>query len=246
MRTKSLVLALALIVPGVASAQGRSGRPVTLEIVGNGWADVKPGKVTLEVGYIGKGKTEAEAKRDSAVLLTKVEGALQTQGLSAAAISNAEADSLSKLRAEQMQNEDADSASDAAPTVTDPQARLLTFRTTAQAEAVKDKLRAMDFEIGTLRAEPDMVEVNVADKQVKAMALRNARADAEIYAKDMGLRVARVVRISETGNGPLTPAVQNKIELAMSQGPQAVFRSFKRADGATHVEKALVVTFELQ
>ncbi|WP_313534477.1 SIMPL domain-containing protein [Sphingomonas sp.] len=244
MRTKTLVLALALIAPGVASAQRR--QPVTLEIVGNGWADVKPGKVTLEVGYIGKGKTEAEAKRESAVLLAKIEGVLQSQGLSAAAISNGEVDSLSKLRAEQMQNDDADSASDAAPTVTDAQARLLTLRTTAHAEAVKDKLRELDFEIGTLRAEPDMAEVNAADKQVKAMALRNARADAEIYAKEMGLRVARVVRISETGNGPLTPAVQNKIKLAMSQGPQAVFRSFKRADGATHVEKALVVTFELQ
>jgi uncharacterized protein len=244
MRTKSFVLALALIAPGVASAQGR--QPVTLEIVGNGWADVKPSKVTLEVSYIGKGKTEAEAKRDSAVLLAKIEGVLQTQGLPAAAIGDAPVDSLTKAQIEQMQSEDADSASDAAPVVSDPQARLLTFGTTAQADAVRDQLLVNDYKIGTLRAEPDMAEVNAADKQVKAMALRNARADAEIYAKEMGLRVARVVRISETGNGPLTPAVQNKIELAMSQGPQAVFRSFKRADGATHVEKALVVTFELQ
>ncbi|MET3723310.1 SIMPL domain-containing protein [Sphingomonas trueperi] len=244
MRTKSFVLALALIAPGVASAQGR--QPVTLEIVGNGWADVKPSKVTLEVSYIGKGKTEAEAKRDSAVLLAKIEGVLQTQGLPAAAIGDAPVDSSTKAQIEQMQSEDADSASDAAPVVTDPHARLLTFRTTAQADAVRDQLLVNDYKIGTLRAEPDMAEVNAADKQVKAMALRNARADAEIYAKEMGLRVARVVRISETGNGPLTPAVQNKIELAMSQGPQAVFRSFKRADGATHVEKALVVTFELQ
>ncbi|MET3709643.1 uncharacterized protein YggE [Sphingomonas trueperi] len=244
MRTKRLVLALALIAPGVASAQGR--QPVTLEIVGNGWTDVKPGKVTLEVGYIGKGKTEAEAKRDSAALLAKIEETLKAQGLSAAAIGDAPIDSLAKAQAEQMQSEDADSASDAAPIVTDPQARLLTFRTTAQADAVRDQLLVNDYKIGTQRAEPDIAEVNAADKQVKAMALRNARADAEIYAKEMGLRVARVVRISETGNGPLTPAVQNKIELAMSQGPQAVFRSFKRADGATHVEKALVVTFELQ
>jgi uncharacterized protein YggE len=244
MRTKTLVLALALIAPGVASAQGR--QPVTLEIVGNGWADVKPGKVTLEVGYIGKGKTEAEAKRDSAALLAKIEETLKAQGLSAAAIGDAPVDILAKAQAEQMQTEDADSASDAAPIVTDPQARLLTFRTTAQADAVRDQLLVNDYKVGTQRAEPDIAEVNAADKQVKAMALRNARADAEIYAKEMGLRVARVVRISETGNGPLTPAVQNKIELAMSQGPQAVFRSFKRADGATRVEKALVVTFELQ
>jgi len=244
MRTKSFVLALALIAPGVASAQGR--QPVTLEIVGNGWTDVKPGKVTLEVGYIGKGKTEAEAKRDSAALLAKIEETLKAQGLSAAAIGDAPVDILAKAQAEQMQTEDADSASDAAPIVTDPQARLLTFRTTAQADAVRDQLLVNDYKVGTQRAEPDIAEVNAADKQVKAMALRNARADAEIYAKEMGLRVARVVRISETGNGPLTPAVQNKIELAMSQGPQAVFRSFKRADGATRVEKALVVTFELQ
>ncbi|SFJ63117.1 Uncharacterized conserved protein YggE, contains kinase-interacting SIMPL domain [Sphingomonas sp. NFR04] len=244
MRTKSFVLALALIAPGVASAQGR--QPVTLEIVGNGWVDVKPGKVTLEVGYIGKGKTEAEAKRDSAALLAKIEETLKAQGLSAAAIGDAPVDSPTKAQMEQMQSDDADSASDAAPVVTDPHARLLTFRTTAQADAVRDQLLVNDYKIGTLRAEPDITEVDAADKQVKAMALRNARADAEIYAKEMGLRVARVVRISETGNGPLTPAVQNKIELAMSQGPQAVFRSFKRADGATHVEKALVVTFELQ
>ncbi|WP_084582695.1 SIMPL domain-containing protein [Sphingomonas azotifigens] len=244
MRTKSFILALALIAPGVASAQGR--HPVTLEIVGNGWVDVKPGKVTLEVSYIGKGKTEAEAKRDSAALLAKIEETLKAQGLSAAAIGDAPVDSLTKAQIEQTQSEDADSASDAAPIFTDPQARLLTFRTTAQADAVRDQLLVNDYKIGTLRAEPDMVEVNAADKQVKAMALRNARADAEIYAKEMGLRVARVVRISETGNGPLTPAVQNKIELAMSQGPQAMFRSLKRADGATHVEKALVVTFELQ
>ncbi|WP_294254168.1 SIMPL domain-containing protein [uncultured Sphingomonas sp.] len=244
MRTKSFVLALALIVPGVASAQG--GQPVTLEIVGNGWADVKPGKVTLEVGYIGKGKTEAEAKRDSAALLAKIEETLKAQGLSAAAITNGEVDSLSKLRAEQMQTEDADSASDAAPIVTDAQARLLIFSTTAQADAVKEKLHAMDFTIGTLSAQPDIAGVDAAFKQVKAMALRNARADAELYAKEMGLRVARVVRISETGSGPITPGLQTKLELAMSQGPQAVFRSFKREDASTHVEKALVVTFELQ
>ncbi|MGN8000423.1 SIMPL domain-containing protein [Sphingomonas sp. 22176] len=245
MRTKSFVLALALIAPGVASAQ-RSGQPVMLEIVGNGGTDVKPGKVTLEVGYIGKGKTEAEAKRDSAALLAKIEGVLKAQGLSAAAISDAPLDSVIKAQADQVQSEDADSASDAAPTVTDPHARILTFRTTAQAEAVRDDLLVNDFKIGTLRAEPDVAEVDAAYRQVKAMALRNARTDAEIYAKEMGMRVARVVRISETGSGPITPGLQTKIELAMSQGPQAAFRNFKRADGATHVEKALVVTFELQ
>lgn len=244
MRTKSLVLALALIAPGVANAQGR--QPVILEIVGNGWADVKPGKVTLEVGYIGKGKTEAEAKRDSAARLARIEGALKAQGLSAAAIGEAPIDSSTKAQIEEMQSEDADSASDAGPTVTDPQARLLTFRTTAQADAVRDQLLVNDYKIGTLRAEPDMAGVDAAYKQVKAMALRNARTDAELYAKEMGLRVARVVRISETGSGPITPGLQTKLELAMSQGPQAVFRSFKREDAATHVEKALVVTFELR
>ncbi len=241
MHTKSLVLALALLAPGVASAQ-RSGQPITLEIVGNGWVDVKPGKVTLEVGYIGKGKTEAEAKRDSAALLAKIEEALKAQGLSAAAIGDAPVDSPTKAQMEQMQSDDADSASDAA----DPHARVLTFSTTQQAEAVRDQLIVNDYKIGTLSAQPDIAGVDAAYKQVKAMALRNARADAELYAKEMGLRVARVVRISETGSGPITPGLQTKIELAMSQGPQAVFRSFKREDAATHVEKALVVTFELQ
>jgi uncharacterized protein YggE len=142
-----------------------------------------------------------------------------------------------------------DTASDSAepkePTVALPGMKKLTVATVDQAEAVKAKLIDLDVKVEDGSIEPDAAGIVAAQRDVKALALRAARSDAEIYAKEMGMRVSRIVRISETGNGPLLPGIQAKLEQAVMQGPKALARMFKRADGAVRIETSVVVEFEL-
>jgi len=252
MRTKGFLLALALVSAGPALAQsGNSGHAVALEIVGSAGVDVKPSRVIMMLRYKGEGKTKAEAERALATKLAAIQRALKTQGIAAAAIGNPTPQESAKMladSAEMVFTADADSSDTTEPkepSVALPGIKKLTVATVDQADAVKAKLAELDVKVEDGSIEPDAAGIDAAQREVKALALRAARSDAEIYAKEMGMRVNRVVRISETGNGPLLPGIQAKLEQAVMQGPKALARMFKRPDGAVRIETSIVVEFEL-
>ncbi len=251
MRIKSFILAFALVSPGAALAQsGNSGRPMALEIVGTGGVDVKPGRVILTLQYCGEGKTQAEAERALAAKLDKARQVLKAEGIDAAAISDPTPKEATKLIPDSCTPAESDDmASDAAdttkPMVSVPGIKKLTVARVDQAEALTVKLLAVDVKADDMTIEPDIAGIDAARRQAKALALRAARSDAEIYAKEMGLRVSRVVRISETGNGPLMPGIQAKLEQAVMQGPKALAYMFKRPDGSARIDTSIIVEFEL-
>ncbi len=251
MRIKGLLLALALAVPGPVLAQsGSSSRAVALEIVGSGGVDVKPSRVVLTLRYKGEGKTQAEAERALAAKLEAIRQVLKTEGIAASAIGDLTPQESAKMLADSTEvvlaeDVDSDATGPKEPSVELAGIKKLTVATVEQAEAVKGKLAEHEVKIDDVSVEPDAAGINAAQREVKALALRAARSDAEIYAKEMGMRVNRVVRISETGNGPLMPGIQAKLEQAVMQGPKALARMFKRPGGAVRIETSVVVEFEL-
>ena len=76
--------------------------------------------------------------------------------------------------------------------------------------------------------------------EARAKAVATARARAELYAHSLGLRVARVVAVSESGGYAVPPPA-----------PPMVIQSLARADtkiepGEQKLQVTLAVTFELQ
>jgi len=113
-----------------------------------------------------------------------------------------------------------------------------------QAAAVRAALRSVDVNVGgvqTLIDDPDG-----ARRRVKTMAIDNARADAMAYAKALGMRIVRVTRISETGNGLFLPGFQSVFQRMLTGGgPESMKAMFESKPGFVHVEATIVIEFEL-
>jgi uncharacterized protein len=245
MRILTLVAAVTMLAPDIAGAQtSPAGQPVALEIVATGGLDVKPGRVSMIISYKGEGDTRAEAQRAVAAKLAQLQAVLKAQKIPASALQDTALEDFADVMVNSVDGEDDGEAK--APEVSIPESKKLTVASVDAAEAVKAKLTEMaDVRVGTMQIDPDEAGLAAAAPQAKALALRAARADADVYAKEMGMRVNRVVRISEGGHGLLLPGIQAKLEQTIQQGPKAMSRMLKRPDGATRVETSVIVEFEL-
>lgn len=246
MRIMTLIAAATMLTPTMVAAQSR---PVSLEIVASGALDVKPSRVSMVISFKGEGDTQAEAERAVDAKMAKVQEILKAENIPASALGETSVEAFIKAGTDSAESEDPDMASDAAgsgkPKFSVPGVKQLTVTSAAVAEAVKAKLEAIDVTVGSPKFDADEARILTAQREVKALALRSARTDAEVYAKEMGMRINRVVRISEGGSGPLMPGIQTKLQQVITQGPQAFARMFKRTDGSVTVETSIVVEFEL-
>lgn len=259
MRFTNFVTALALLSPGLALAQAaKPAEPVALEIVGTGEIVAPATKLSMTISFTEEGKTQDAADKARAAKLARVMQALKAQGLTGAALSDLSTAEqtkvmLSSLKGtgdedESMESDDAEADAKAAakdPSFSATEAKKLTVGSAAQAAAVKAALEKLDVTVGEEEAELDDAGFVAAQHQAKAKALRAARADADVYAKEMGMHVVRIVRISEVGNNLLLPGFQAKFEEAMAKGPKAMAAMFQNPDGAIRVNAAVVVQFEL-
>jgi uncharacterized protein YggE len=86
----------------------------------------------------------------------------------------------------------------------------------------------------------DKPEAALDEARAKALAIGRARA--ELYARGLGLRVARVVSVSESGgNYPVPPPMPVMMEARMAAGADT-----KVVPGEQKLQVTLAMTFELQ
>lgn len=251
MRIITSAAALALLSPALAAAQVTgTNQPVAVEIVASGDLEVPATKLTMTISFTETGSSQAAADKARDAKIARIEQALQEQGLAPSVLSPVP-DGEPPLSITTIEvgpvagsGEEADPVSKR-PTFSTLWAKTLTVGSSAKATAIKAALKKIGVMIGSETADLDEASLASAQREAKAKALRTARADAEVYAKEMGLRVNRIVRISEAGNGLFLPGFQAKIATAISKGPQLLASMFKPGPGTVTVEKGLVVEFEL-
>jgi uncharacterized protein len=250
-----LTIGCALLAPAVAFAQSRPAQPVTVEIVSTGEIDAVPTAVSMNVNFLVHGESDAQAGTAKAAKLNEMLRTLQAQGVPATAITALPPEDLSRLvtnaktsdDAETEVTDDADDAKDAVKEakadVVDGDGRTVRLTSLAQAEAVRTALEKIDV----TASEPvaSLENRDAVARQAKTKALRSARLDADAYAAEMGMRVVRVARISESGGNMVLPGLQEKLQRAVTGGPTGLKDMFKDKPGLVHVEATIIAEFVL-
>jgi uncharacterized protein YggE len=262
MHFAKILTALALVMPGAALAQGKATQPVSLELVSTGEIDAAASKLTLAINFTTHGKTQAAADKAKLAKYAEILALLQKEGIAASAVTDLSEAEMSKVMlsaatATSTVTEEAEDASendpgkDAAAAEATPDdysatdGKSVVATSLMQAKAVKSALEKIDVTVGEPEAELDEAGTIAARRQAKAKALRDARADAEAYAREMNMRVQRVARISEVGNNLILPGLQTKFQDAMAKGPAALMGLFTSKPGTIHIESSIVVEFVL-
>jgi len=256
MHFTKLLTAFALVMPGAALAQGsKPTQPVSLEIVATGSIDAAASKLTLAINFTTHGTTQNAADKAKTAKFAEILALLQKEGVPASAVTDLSEEALAKVMltastatTDTDESESNDPSADSKPTPDDYSAtdgKNVTVTTLAQAQLVKRALENIGVTVGEPAAELDDAGMLAARRQAKAKALREAREDAEAYAREMNMRVQRVSRISEVGNNLILPGLQNKFEDAIGKGPAGMLALFASKPGTIHVERSIVVEFVL-
>jgi len=209
-KRKFLRLAAALCalgaVPGVAIAQPSAAIAPILSANGTLLSLSAEGKVTrapdlavFTAGVVSQGKTASEALAANAADMTRVIAALKRAGIEDRDIQTSNL-SLNPIYQPQRSLPDG--------TIDPPQPRIIGYQANNTVSVRQRKLSSYGRVIDTL-VQAGANQVNGPSFEVdnpepaldeaRAAAMRKARARAELYARAAGLRVGRILSISENG-----------------------------------------------
>lgn len=214
MRLVALGLALALVaVPAAAQAQAPlAPGEVLLELGSIGTATVPADLATLTAHVGGRGDTEAAARAEVDARYRRVIAAARQAGVPAAAITEGPRSQIADVRTFDAMEMPPPSGGAAAPPPPPPPpshfaSRSAVVRVTdlARVDAIGAALAAAaETEPGNAMPVYSLTDSRAARQAARTQALAAVRADAEAYAASLGMRVARIVRVSErTGVGLL-------------------------------------------
>lgn len=198
-RASTLALGLAAAVPAVASAQP-APPPLAgtrLDIVAEGEVVGKPDIAEINAGVVSQAATASAAMSDNARRMTAVVAALRKAGVAANDIRTASVNLNPQYRY----------ADNQPPQLVGYQASnqvTIRFRDIARAGSILDVL------VGEGANQIDgpnfgLDKPEVAQDAARRDAIAKARARAELYAGAAGLRVKRILAISEGGGGYVRP-----------------------------------------
>jgi uncharacterized protein len=196
----ALVAALALAATGAAAQQPTAllqPGETLLQVQASGEARVSPDAAFVTVGVVSTGTTAKEATDANAATMQAVLAAVRKAGVSDrylrteqisvqpsfAQRSNGYGEDRSRIVGYQARNS-------VAVTVT----RLTTAPEVISAAFAAGANSVDGPNLGTLNTQ-------AGQGDARAAALANAKAEAEDYARGLGMRVARVLRVSETRSG---------------------------------------------
>lgn len=251
-----LLTLFALLLPAAALAQV-APNVTTVEIVATGEFDAPASAYILTATWTASGEDEAAARQAQKDKQSDVRGALGSAGVPDSAItitpgtefttgydSSVEMNAMVYDTSDVVESNVVDLPTED-PVVLTSVTDKMTVRVTslAQVNELREKFAGIDVSITD--ASPVLDDPDGARRKAKTMALTSARGDAEAYAAAMGMRVIRVRRISEAGNGLLLPGLQDKMSRLFSAGPQAMARMFEPKPGFIHIEASIIVEFEL-
>lgn len=203
LRARHAVLALLpALIPGVTAAQAVAEPPsaeTLLTVSAQGRVSRVPDVATIRAGVTTQGTTAAAALADDAARMNRVLAALRAAGIAPNDLTTAAVSLQPRYRYVDGQPP-AVVGYEASDTVS------VRFRDVARAGRVLDALVAQganQIDGPTLSLEhPD-----AALDEARADAVKRARARAELYAAAAGLRVERIVSISEEGEEAAPPPV---------------------------------------
>lgn len=247
---KKLLIAAALAWPVSTLAQEAS-RETVIELVGTGTLDAVPSAVTVAFAVRGEGKTEAAAQREAKRREAQLVAALRKEGITADAISELpDSEAMLLSLADSISDGDEDAESDAETPAETPETVTIGKRVRAKDLAQAERVAAIAREAGAMTDQPkvDFTDADrlAARRKVKMLALANARAEAALYAQQLGLQVGPITRISEVGNQTFLPGLQEKVQEAIFAGKSGFEALFTSKPGTQRYETSLVVTFTLQ
>lgn len=210
MRLVALGLALALAaVPAAVQAQAPLAQgELLLELGSIGTATVPADLATLTVHIGGRGETEAAAGAEIDARYRRVIAAARQAGVPAAAITEGARSQIADVRTfDAMEIPPSEGRPAAPPPPSHFASRSAVVRVTdmARVDAIRGALiAAAETEPSNAMPVYSLTDSRAARQTARAQALAAVRADAEAYAASLGMRVARIVRVSErTGVGLL-------------------------------------------
>lgn len=237
MRLKMLVLAaIALAIPAIASAQATLPPVGTrLDVLAEGEVTRTPDSVRIIAGVVVHAPTAAEAIRQNAAKLAEVRAALSRAGIADADIQTSRIGVQADYRYNNGQ----------APQLTGYSATnqlSLKLRDIAAAGPLLDTITAA----GANQVTGPFLAVEhpeAALDEARLLALAAARARADLYARALGMQVARVVAVNDSGMMPGMPFVaQGLVNFsANDRGPATRIEA-----GRQVLTASIVVTFELR
>lgn len=212
-------LCLALAIPGVAMAHDAQSGPVVaaghtlLTISADGRTSRVPDLAVFSAGVTTQGKTAGDAMSANAAAMTKVFAQLKKTGIADKDVQTS-AINLNPIYGQP---------------VIDPQgqmiqeARIIGYQAmnmiSVKQRDLKGFGKVLDALVasGTNQINGPSFEMNdpaTAQDEARVNAMKAARARADLYAKAAGLRVVRILSISEGGYSPPLPVMYAKAGLA--------------------------------
>lgn len=196
LRSVLLLAAIGTALPAAAQQVAPVATPILtdgtlLDVSATGKATRVPDIATIRAGVVSQAATAAAALSDNAQRMTRVVAALRKAGVADRDLQTAQIQLQPQYRYAENQP----------PAITGYQASnsvSIRFRDVAKSGAILDALVAQ----GANQIDGPTLSVDAADAaldEARTDAIRRARARAELYAKAAGLRVDRILLISEDG-----------------------------------------------
>lgn len=230
-------LMAAAVIPAAAPAvaQQTTGQPVAgtrLDVVATGEVTRVPDIVRINAGVVTQAQTAGEAIRQNATRMAAVRAALTRAGIEARDIQTSNVSLQPDYRYAENQP----------PQLVGYRAANevnVRFRDIAQSGRILDALVAEGANqingpnLGIERPEAALDEARTA-------AIATARARAELYARTLGMRVARILSVSEPGAVQMPPVPVLRMQAANAEAATDI------APGEQVLSVSLTVSFELQ
>lgn len=236
----SSCIALAIPVAATAQTQPTTVEPLipaagtVLDISAEGRTTRVPDLATIRAGVVSQGATAAAALSDNAQRMTRVLAALRKANVADRDIATSTVNLSPQYRYTDGQP----------PAITGYQATntvTIRFRDVAKSGSILDALVAQ----GANQIDGPNLSIDKPDAaldEARTDALKRARARADLYAAAAGMRVARIVSISESGENsggqPIRPMMYARADMAQAKT--------EIAPGEQDVTVTLSVRFLLQ
>lgn len=215
--TGTAVLAMALLaaVPATAQQAAQTVEPLVpaagtvLEVSAEGRTTRVPDLATIRAGVVSQAPTAAAALSDNAQRMARVIAALKRAGVAERDVATSTVGLAPQYRY----------ADNQPPTITGYQATnsvAIRFRDVARAGTILDALVAQ----GANQIDGPNLSIDKPDAaldEARTDAVKRARAKADVYAAAAGLRVVRMVSISEAGQDaggpePVRPMMMMRVQ----------------------------------
>ena len=232
----SLALAAAAASPGPAAAQASITQSIAgtrLDISATGEVTRVPDIAVITSGVVSRAPTATGALQDAAGRMQKVLGALKRAGVEERDIQTSNVNLNPEYRYPENQS----------PQLTGYTA---TNQLTIRFRDIRNSGKIIDALVGEGANQINGPSLTIdkpeaALEEARANAVQTGRARAELYARSLGLRVVRVVSVSESSGYAVPPPAP-----PMPMMARAEMASTNIEPGEQKLQVTLAMTFELQ